>query len=175
MSGVREIPLTQGKVALVDEADFERLSAFKWCCAKGYPRRRGGQMARYVIDVPPGMVPDHINGDPLDNRRCNLRACTPAENVRNRRTRGSLSGFKCVVYVAAIQRYRAQLHLDRQVYYSACFSTAIAAALAYDAMARELHGEFAAVNFPQFDIPWEWRPGSQPRRQPRMRTMAQAA
>lgn len=82
------IPLTQGRVVLVDDEDYEWLSERKWhahkssthwyaaCWIKGKMIR----MHRLITDAPDGLVVDHINGDTLDNRRCNLRICTTREN-----------------------------------------------------------------------------------------------
>lgn len=156
----RQIPLTQGKFAVVDASDYEWLSQWKWLLKdKRYAARGrrnsdppGGQfvyMRREVLGLGCGgdLRPDHINGDALDNRRCNLRACTQAENVRNRRPHRSGSlGFK------GIRRQRsgfcAQIMVDGRRHYSGQFKTAEAAARAYDGMARKFHGEFACLNFP---------------------------
>ena len=104
---MREIQLTQGKVALVDDEDFEVLNAHKWFAhhhrytfyakrnAKLAARRINGgpaheRMHRVVLERKLGRVlatdeqPDHINGDGLDNRRANLRPATKAQNCHNR-------------------------------------------------------------------------------------------
>ena len=105
--GVREIPLTQGKVALVDGADYERLSRWKWRASgkRGTPesqmvwyavRRRQKndgpgptpiRMHREILGAPAHLEVDHINGNGLDNRRCNLRLATRALNQRNHHRR----------------------------------------------------------------------------------------
>lgn len=81
------IPLTQGKFAIVDDADFEWLSQFKWHLAgryaKGYVNGRVVSMHRLLMDTPTGLVTDHRNHRCLDNRRSNLRNITQAENTRN--------------------------------------------------------------------------------------------
>lgn len=95
---MKTIPLTQGKVALVDDEDYEELSRFKWCATKnrrgkfyavrGGPRAGGGsptvQMHVVIAGTPAGMDTDHIDGDSLNNQRSNLRICTRAENLSNR-------------------------------------------------------------------------------------------
>lgn len=100
MTSKSRIPLTRGLYAVVDAADHDTLAAFKW-----YAHHRSGKryyaarrlklstdrrrdlvlMHRVIAGAPPHLMTDHINGDTLDNRRQNLRACTPQENVRNRR------------------------------------------------------------------------------------------
>lgn len=91
----KEIPLTQGRVALVDDEDFDRLSKHKWHYHKtGYARRgEGGRknhrkiyMHREVMNAPDDMEVDHGKGGTLDNRKSNLRVCTHKENSRNRVT-----------------------------------------------------------------------------------------
>lgn len=100
----REVPLTKGYVAIVDEEDFARVNAFKWTASiesrgtKVYAIRwvtRNGKrekirMSHFVLDVPPGtlrpgMVVDHIEEkgfiSGLDNRKANLRIITQAENM----------------------------------------------------------------------------------------------
>ena len=89
---LREIKLTQGKVALVDDSDYERLSAFSW---QAYPGRKSwyavrqlgeGRTLRMHHDVigkpPPGMVTDHIDDNGLNNQRANLRFISYSENTR---------------------------------------------------------------------------------------------
>jgi hypothetical protein len=165
--GFRTIPLTRGHVAIVDDADFESLSEFRWRSSGRYAvcqdgRRRVIHMHRLISQPPEGLCVDHINGNGFDNRRSNLRNCTLAENVRNSRSTGC-TGFKGVVYVRSTHKYRAYLAMAGRTYNSACFATAIGAALAYDAMARAHHGAFAGLNFPGMTVDWEWRSGSQPR------------
>lgn len=182
---VKEIPLTKGKVALVDAADFDWLSQWKWICTGRYAVRRrraedgpGGQlvmMHREILRPAEGLVGDHISGETLDNRRSNLRACTRGENALNKRTKLGATGFKGVSYLRATGKYRAHIQVNRRGYYSANFFTAIAAALAYDAMARELHGEFAVVNFPDHVMAWEWRPGTAPKAKRGFRALVQKA
>ena len=78
------IPLTQGKYAIVDDEDFDELSKHKWCLmftkGRSYAVRRPSEnltilMHRFILNPPKQMDTDHKNGDGLDNRRSNLRAC----------------------------------------------------------------------------------------------------
>lgn len=155
----KEIPLTQGKVAIVDDADFEWLSQWKWC----YHRDRAGRgiadgkgsakmhfMHNYIMQPPPGFVVDHIDNDPLNNQRSNLRICTQAENLRNRRgfsTKSSTS-FKGVFPVkkSKIRPWRATIKLNGKSIHLGSFPTAEAAAIAYNEAALKYHGEFAHLN-----------------------------
>jgi len=91
---MKEMELTKGKVALVDDKDFEWLSQWKWSIFSiGYAGRtevyKTIYMHRVIANAPKGFVIDHLNGNIRDNRRCNLRICTHAENLHNnRRKRG---------------------------------------------------------------------------------------
>src|SRR3972149_1771950 len=105
---MREITLTRGYVALVDDDDFSSLSTFKWFAKQNrdlavYAARSVGSrtiwMHRIIMDAPTGILVDHINGNGLDNRRSNLRLATHRENCQNRRQRrDSASRFKGVTF-----------------------------------------------------------------------------
>lgn len=95
----REIPLTRGRVALVDRADYDALARHKWNtvgprdprrqyvgrnASRRAPPPRGIYMHRVVSGAGPGDVVDHLNGNTMDNRRSNLRVGTHADNARNK-------------------------------------------------------------------------------------------
>ena len=99
---MQKIPLTQGKFAIVDNRDYEaliqhkwyamRLRTYHWCAGRDRPRadRSGPKtiyMHREILGAPEDLQVDHKNGNPLDNRRENLRLATPALNSRNYRRR----------------------------------------------------------------------------------------
>lgn len=153
---MKEIPLTQGKVAIVDDEDYEWLSQWKWCIDfRGYAIRydystgvqRVVKMHRAILadDLKPGLVCDHVNRDKLDNRRGNLRACTQSENNRNSTSRrGSSSRY--IGVSAYRERWKAQIQLSGCKKSLGTFSCEQDAALAYNRAARELFGEFANLN-----------------------------
>lgn len=153
--GTRLIPLTKGRVAIVDEQDFERLSAFKWCVQstpKGnlYASRHDGDtmvlMHREILGVPDDINVDHRNWDGLDNRRDNLREATQARNSLNHPGhKVKVSRFKGVYFHRQNQNWVASFrhkHLG-------CFATEEEAASAYDAAAFKADPEFAYLNFPE--------------------------
>lgn len=151
---MKEIQLTKGYVALVDDSDYEWLSKFKWrynsagYAARHSPWENGTRKTIYmhvlIGNGRPGFEVDHINHDKLDNRRSNLRVCTKKDNSHNRPIgRNNTSGYKGVF--SNKNRKRWLVYIKNQ--YVGCFDDKIEAAKAYDAKARELYGEFACTNF----------------------------
>jgi len=151
------IPLTQGKFAIVDPADFDELSQYKWTAAKSpntfYAVRsaqgRQIRMHRLITDAPKGLVVDHRNHNGLDNRKENLRLCTRSENARNQRPQtGRSSKYKGVCWHKNQKKWLARVYSKGVTYHLGSFNSEIAAAKAYDKKAKELFGEFAHLNFP---------------------------
>jgi len=92
---------------------------------------------------------DHINGDPSDNRLVNLRSCTNAENSRNYRKPTGSSQYRGVCWVKRDKAWAASISNGNGSKRSLGYhKEEIAAAKAYDRAAREMHGEFATLNFP---------------------------
>jgi len=161
--GAKLIPLTQGKVALVDACDYEELIKYKWCAIKGestyYAVRRDGRktvkMHREIMNAPAGLVVDHREHNGLDNRKSKLRICTRAENTRNQllHKRGS-TGYKGVSRHKTQKIFHANIGYNCKRIWLGRFKNAKDAAKAYDKKAIELHGEFACLNFPEdFGLP----------------------
>ena len=155
----KEISLSRGKFALVDDADYEWLSQWKWCCSvNGYAVRRansGGSvyMHRAITDCPCGMYVDHVNHDTLDNRRTNLRVATPTQNHGNSLPRGRRTSlpehvrtsiFKGVVM--RMERWQAQVYVHGTTIRLGRFLTQRAAAAAYNEAASRYFGEYAFLN-----------------------------
>lgn len=91
---------------------------------------------------------DHRNGDGLDNRRSNLREATQSQNLCNRRPKSRPAGFKGVTWFERLGRWKAQCSKGGKNHHLGYYADIEDAARAYDAAARELHGEFASLNFP---------------------------
>jgi hypothetical protein len=163
--GVKYIPLTRGLWATVDEADFDRLNKHHWYASpsgggKMYARRNTKKgtvlMHREVIHAPQGKAVDHKNHQTLDNRACNLRPCTAAQNEYNKRPRGKRSKYKGVYPDG--DKWYAMIKHKGVTYYLGTFDDEVEAAKARDRKAYELEGEFAYLNFPE-DFPPQGPPG----------------
>jgi hypothetical protein len=150
------VPLTQGYEATIDAEDAEWVSRHVWCArVKGnivYPVRNvkvdgmwNGIKAMHMFMLPPreGYVIDHVDGDGLNNRRCNLRYATHGQNVANGLHRNRKSpGLKGTCQTAS-GRWRAQISHGGRTHTLGTFDTTEEAHAAYCEAAKRLHGEFA--------------------------------
>ena len=169
--GVRRIAVGQELFATVDVADYRRLKKHKW-----YAYRHGRKvyavcktrgktvyMHRMIMRPRRGYLVDHSDGNGLNNRRCNLRVCTPAQNRANARPCGGASGF-VGVYPKG-NKWRASITCRGEFYYLGLFDDPVAAAKARDRKAHELNGPYAYLNFPEdFRRPGRRRGKPKPRR-----------
>lgn len=163
---VRRIPLSGGQIALVDDCDYEAVARWTWhlsriyarhtqrfVCSDGTFRVRAVMMHRFIMKPHKWEEIDHINGDGLDNRRCNLRVVDRLQNAKNRTKetkRQTSSKYKGVswnknerywwAYITSDQRKRTLLGK---------FVDELEAARTYDEAAKRLHGEYARLNFPE--------------------------
>ncbi len=152
---MKEIPLTQGKVAIVDDEDFEWLSQWKWHYHNmGYAVRTTARpnqthilMHREICGLHSSLEFDHINGNGLDNQRSNLRACTHSQNIQNSKVRkDSGSGFKGVFYLSKVHKWEACIRVNGKRKHLGRYLNPEMAACAYDDAAHEFFGEFARTN-----------------------------
>lgn len=155
--GCWELPLNDGLFAIVDDADVDRATERNWGHHKTrnniYARSNAGKkfktllLHRYIMQIP-GRV-DHINGNGLDCRRCNMRPATHAQNIMNSGIRSNnKSGFKGVFWNSQKRKWNAKIMLNYRNIHCGFFDDVIEAAKAYDTAARIYHGEFAKLNFP---------------------------
>lgn len=154
------IPLTQGKFAIVDAIDYERISTFKWYAAKEgktwYAQRMNEQhstekMHRVIIDInDPLLQVDHRDRNGLNNQRSNLRIATRTQNKANmpKRADGVSSPYKGVSWNKNKRKWCSSIGVNRVRIHLGTFTDEIAAALAYDAAALKFFGEFSFLNFP---------------------------
>lgn len=156
----KEIQLTQGKVAIVDDCDYEYLSQFRWhaqqthniwYAVRSLPRVDGKQKAelmhRIILDAPKGSDVDHIDGDGLNNQRGNLRVASRAQNLWNRRRSArNTSGYTGVSWDKGIGKWTAYISEGGKTRHLGCFATAEEAAVARNSVAIQIYGEFARLN-----------------------------
>jgi hypothetical protein len=153
---MKEIVLGDGSAVIVDANHFEYLAQFKWSAqGNGYAFRRinvDGKyqkiyLHRFIMKAVKGEYVDHINGDKIDNRICNLRICTNAENSRNSKKKtGGSSKYKGVTFEKRTGRWVAQIMLNRKNIFLGSFKTEVEAAIQYNKGAIKYHGEFAKLN-----------------------------
>ncbi len=159
----RRIPLTQGKYAMVDPDDYERLNKYKWQARRkersfyatrsGWCERRGKRkiitMHRQVLPVPEGMFVDHINHNGLDNRKANLRPATQTQNTYNRRRHRNKtsSKYKGIYWEKRSKKWLVIMQHDFKRIKLGRFDDEEEAARAYDSAARIYQCEYAELNF----------------------------
>ena len=156
-----ELGGTGSMITTIDAADWEGIKDYPWY-AKLIPKYRGRfhamasakneygkyttvSLHRLIMEPGEGMHVDHINGDTLDNRRCNLRVCTPSQNGANRRAPcKNKTGYYGVSQIG--EKFSANLICEGTTYYLGLHKTAEEAARAYDKKKLELFGEYAWTN-----------------------------
>lgn len=155
---MREIPLTQNKVALVDDEDYDALIKYKWFA---HLQRNGDFYAGRQITIGPYkqqtmhmhteitgyIITDHINGNGLDNRKENLRRSTNSQNSRNMRKRtGTSSKFKGVHFHPKNLNWIASIRVNYRLIHLGSYKLEVDAAIAYDNAAIMYFGQFAKTN-----------------------------
>jgi hypothetical protein len=141
----RTIPLTKGRVALVDSQDYEWLSHQKWQFDGRYARNPNGTMHRMIFGTGSDTDTDHINGNKLDNRRCNLRVVSRSQNIMNS-PRENKYGYKGV-HKLRDTYYARLMKPDGTTINRGGFHTPEEAAKAWDALVREYRGPDYYTNF----------------------------
>lgn len=153
-----EIKLTQGKVALVDDDDFEWLNQWKWYLGKGNyatrditnpltKKREKVYMHRLLTKTPKKLYTDHINGDSLDNRKENLRIVTHHQNMKNMKMhKDNTSGYKGVSWHKKANKWESQIMISGKKKHLGLYKQAKIAALAYNIASIGYNGKFAHLN-----------------------------
>jgi len=159
---MKTIPLSQGFVALVDDSDYDRVSAYKWSATRTKNnvygirkvktpegRTTSQLLHRFIVDVNyPDIDVDHQDHDGLNCQRYNLRTCVRGENDGNRQKTRGTSRYKGVSFDSHRGLWRACITIRKTSKYLGRFQDERQAALAYDEAARANFGAFANCNFP---------------------------
>lgn len=160
MSRVSKITLKTGEVASVDMSDIHLVKEYRWHrggtknqYAVAYAREGRGKsplyLHRLIMGAGDGEIVDHINGDPLDCRKANLRIVTRSQNAANRSVTKNPSGYRGVFYFPQRRKYQARVTCEGGVFRAPYRKAAKQAATDFDSLARALFGEFATYNFPR--------------------------
>lgn len=142
---MKEIKLTQGKVVLVDDEDFERLNQWKWYAEnhkntfyvkRQLPRINGKQCSIYMHNVIidkslKGLETDHRDGNGLNNQKENLRHVTLRQNQQNRKHQNSSSQYPGVHWNRASKSWMARIHINGIRKYLGVFANETEAFFAY--------------------------------------------
>lgn len=157
----KAIPLSKGKVALVSDEDYEWLSAYSWHVSGGYAvrtyRDQSGRdhkirmhreiMERMGYDLTGVAQVDHRNLDKLDNKRENLRPCSPSQNQANRlKLSTNTSGYRGVSWHIKKRKWMASLYHNGKTEFLGYFDDPVDAAIAYNDRAKEVFGEYCRLN-----------------------------
>ena len=157
---MKEIPLTLGKTALVDDDMFDWLMQWKWCAVynaeiNNYyavtwlghrPTRKMAYMHRLVLNAPRGVMTDHWNQNTLENTRANLRLCNNSQNQHNvGLSVKNTSGLKGI-QITPRGRWLARIRVNGRLIYLGTYDAPELAAAAYDSAAMRYFGEFALTN-----------------------------
>jgi hypothetical protein len=164
---MKQIKLTQGYVALVNDEDYERVNAFKWhayiatrkdgtiktiYAKRNIPKINGKRttqkMHRFILGITdPKVQADHKDHNGLNNQRYNLRQATHTQNGRNTRiSTMNTSGVKGVGWHKGAEKWHARIAVDGNRIHLGNFTDKEEAAHAYDAAALKHHGAFACTN-----------------------------
>lgn len=150
-----EIEISKGVFTLIDKEDLIYFVNRRWHPFKNrdklYVRgwikdsKKKVLFHREILNAPPEKQVDHINGNTLDNRKCNLRLCNSTDNARNKSAyKSNTSGYKGVS--KAGKKWIGHIGVNKKKLYLGVFSTKEEAALAYNEAAIKYHGEFAKLN-----------------------------
>jgi HNH endonuclease len=155
---MKEIILTKGMVARVDDADFENINRYNW-----YPMIKKMKtetvhyacssqdktilMHRLIMNPAKGLVVHHIDGDGLNNQRDNLILCTVAIHSHLGSHTPNKTGYKGVQFIPKLNKYRVTIRMMGKRRIVGYYDSPLEAAIRYDQCAMMVHGYFANTNF----------------------------
>jgi len=157
---MKEISLTKGLAVMIDDEDYDLVSQWKWRAnevSEGKFRAITARASQTINKCPYNYMHnlimgekgiDHIDGNPLNNQKSNLRVCSHRQNLCNRKaTKRNKLGYVGVYYDKKLKRFRAQIKAGDKRIHIGLYDTAVEAAKAYDEAALKYHKEFACTNF----------------------------
>lgn len=133
--------------ALIDVEDVEKVKNIKWCYDGRYVRSQHFFLHRFIMCPSDDLVVDHINHNPLDNRKCNLRICTQQENSFNKKKMSNnTSGVIGVLWRKDINKWIAQIRINGKYIYLGCFDTLEQAIEVRKKAEIEYFGEYRSID-----------------------------
>ena len=151
------------QTGLIDAQDYYLLEKYAWCLwttkrhntfyvRRFLTRRNDERLHRRIMNAQPGQIVDHINGNGLDNRRCNLRITNShGNNCNSAKRKNSTSKYKGVSWSSREKKWKAQIQENKRKRPLGTYVSEEQAARVYDKAALQLHGEFAKINFNKED------------------------
>lgn len=157
--GTKAIALTKGHFTLVDEQDFSELSKYNWfarvykngkvyACRKiQVPKETTINIHRQILNAPYDREVDHINGNALDNRRCNIRLVTRSQNNMNKELQSNnTSGYRGVYWNTRRRRWVAAIQVNGKSKYLGAYSNPYTAHQAYLEGSKLYHGDYGQAS-----------------------------
>lgn len=156
---MKKIKINRSLYLLIDNKDFKKIKLFHWYAAKKFTdktfyvvrhyytidgKRNNQGIHRFLLNITdPNILVDHINGNGLDNRRCNLRIVTKSENQKNRgNNKNNTSGYKGVSYHKLKKKYISVIGFNGKKIFLGYFKNPKQASKVYNKKAKELFGKF---------------------------------
>jgi len=146
-----------GTETTIDAEDYPTVEHYRWRSMQGYARanvygtatnKRTTMFMHRLLLAPPAILDiDHIDGNPGNNRRSNLRLATRQQNAGNSKKRAGSSQYKGVNWFKQHQKWHAQIGLNGHKKHLGLFDNEADAARAYNTAATEHFGEYAKLNF----------------------------
>lgn len=158
---MKKILLNKNRFTIVDNEDYEKFNEFRYyihheskfyyavrMTSRKLGKRKMMKLHKEIMGVTDSRIVDHISGNTLDNRKCNLRIASPAGNARNRKQVGknNTSGYKGVTWNKSVKKWQAQIKVNYKKINLGSFNNKEDAAKAYNEAAIKYHGEFARLN-----------------------------
>lgn len=147
--------IVNNHLIMLDDEDFDYINQFTWCIIKqgnnkkrAYNYKLKNYMHRIIMKCPKGYSVDHIDGNPLNNQKLNLRICLLKDNSKNSsKHKNTTSKYKGVHFENYTKKWKACIKVNYKTINLGRFSNELEAAKAYDNAAIKYFGEFAGLNF----------------------------
>jgi len=163
---MKTIRVSQGRIALIDDDDFDRVSQYKWSAVMPFNPGKTGKtyyahrsikingkwthisLHRFIMNAEKGVQVDHADGNGLDNQKSNLRLCTHVQNSMNKKgwSKHGLKGLGFIKDCIPSRQWRASIRVNKKLIHIGLYASKIDAAIAYNIAAIKHFGEFAKLN-----------------------------